>query len=122
MNQKRILIVEDEEFLLKLVTILLTSKGYTVEGAMDGPLALELVTSMKPDLILLDIAIPGIDGLEVCRQVKSNEATHNIPVILFTADKNKKTFGLGEQAGADWHLTKPFKSTLLIETIQKFLS
>lgn len=122
MNQKQILIVEDEESLLKLLTIVLTVKGYKVEGAMDGHLALELVTTVRPDLILLDIAIPGIDGLEVCRQVKSNEATHHIPVVLLTGDNSKKTFVMGEQVGADWHLTKPIKATLIIETIQRFLS
>jgi DNA-binding response OmpR family regulator len=121
-TKKKILIVEDEESLLSLVTILLTSKGYKVEGVMDGHSALESVTNMKPDLILLDIMIPGIDGLEVCREIKSNEATRHIPVILLTADKRKDSFVMGEQAGADWYVTKPFKSSMVIETIQRLLS
>ena len=122
MTKKKILIVEDEESLLSLVTILLTSQGYKVEGVMDGYSALESVTTMKPDLILLDIMIPGIGGLEVCQQIKSNEATRHIPVILLTADKRKDSFVMGEQAGADWYVTKPFKSSMVIETIQRLLS
>ncbi len=122
MIRKNILIVEDEEFLLKLESILLTTKGYNVEGAGDGKSALELVASMKPDLVLLDIAIPEIDGFEVCRQIKANEATRHIPVIILSAKKSKEDLVMGEQAGADWYITKPFKSAMVIETIQRLLS
>ena len=75
MTKKKILIVEDEEHLLALESILLTTKGYEVKGVLDGPSALELVASMKPDLILLDIMLPVVDGYEVCRQIKANDAT-----------------------------------------------
>lgn len=122
MISKNILIVEDEESLLKLESILLTSKGYNVEGAMDGQSALKLVAKMKPDLVLLDIMIPGIDGFEVCRQIKANEATRHIPVIILSAKKSKESLVMGEQAGADWYITKPFKSAMVIETIDRLLS
>jgi CheY-like chemotaxis protein len=89
--KKRILVVEDEETLLELESILLTSKGYNVEVAKDGKSALELVANMKPDLVLLDIMIPEIDGFEVCRQIKANKATRHIPVIMLSAKKGKKT-------------------------------
>ncbi len=91
MIKKRILVVEDEETLLELESILLTSKGYNVEVAKDGKSALELVANMKPDLVLLDIMIPEIDGFEVCRQIKANKATRHIPVIMLSAKKGKKT-------------------------------
>jgi DNA-binding response OmpR family regulator len=120
--KKKILVVEDEETLLQLQTILLTVKGYEVEGAMDGQAALEAVETMNPDLILLDIMLPKIDGFEVCRQVKVNERTQHIPVILLTGKKDKEAFAMGEEAGADRFLTKPFKSATLIETIHRFLS
>ena len=120
--KKRILVVEDEETLLELESILLTSKGYHVEVAMDGKSALELVANMKPDLVLLDIMIPEIDGFEVCRQIKANMATRHIPVIMLSAKKGKKDLVMGEQAGADWYITKPFKSAMVIETIQRLLS
>ena len=120
--KKKILVVEDEESLLKLQSILLTIKGYKVEGVMDGQAALEVVETMKPDLILLDIMLPKIDGFQVCRQVKANEATRHIPVIMLTAKKSMEDRVMGEQAGADMYITKPYKASIVIETIQKLLS
>jgi DNA-binding response OmpR family regulator len=121
-TKKKILVVEDEESLLKLQSILLTIRGYTVEGATDGQAALEAVETMNPDLILLDIMLPKIDGLEICRQVKANEATRHIPVVMLTAKKYPADRVMGEQAGADAYITKPYKSAMVIETIQRLLS
>lgn len=120
--KKKILIVEDEPELLKLESILLASKGYEVKGVMDGPSALEAVASTKPDLVLLDIMLPGIDGYEVCRQIKANEATRHILVVMLTAKRSNEDLLKGEQAGADGYITKPFKSAMVIETIQRLLS
>ena len=122
MTKKKILVVEDEETLLNLQSILLTIRGYKVEGAMDGQAALEAVETMNPDLILLDIMLPKIDGFEVCRQVKANEATRHIPVVMLTAKKSKADRVMGEQAGADVYITKPYKASIVIETIQRLLS
>jgi twitching motility two-component system response regulator PilG len=121
-SKRKILIVEDEESLLKLESILLTSRGYEVKGVADGKAALEAIDSVKPDLVLLDIMLPEIDGFEVCRQIKSNEATKHIPVIMLTAKKSREDMARGEQVGADWYITKPFKSAMVIETIQRFLT
>jgi twitching motility two-component system response regulator PilG len=121
-SKKKILIVEDEESLLKLESILLTSRGYEVKGVADGQAALDVVVTMKPDLVLLDIMLPEIDGFEVCRQIKTNEATKHIPVIMLTAKKSREDMARGEQVGADWYITKPFKSAMVIETIQRFIS
>jgi len=120
--KKKILVVEDEQSLLKLQSILLTLRGYNVEGVMDGQAALEAVVTTNPDLILLDIMLPKIDGLEVCRQVKANETTRHIPVIMLTAKKSMEDRFMGKQAGADMYITKPYKSSMVIETIQRFLS
>jgi twitching motility two-component system response regulator PilG len=120
-NKKKILIVEDEESLLKLESILLTSKGYEVHGVGDGRAALEAMATVKPDLVLLDIMLPEIDGFEVCRRIKANEETKNIPVIMLTAKKSREDMARGEQVGADWYITKPFKSVMVIETIQRFI-
>lgn len=122
MIKKKILIVEDEESLLKLESILLTSKGYEVQGVADGKAALEAVVSMKPDLVLLDIMLPEIDGFEVCRRIKADAATQHIPVIMLTAKKSREDMARGEQVGADWYITKPFKSAMVIETIQRFIA
>lgn len=121
-SKKKILIVEDEESLLKLESILLTSRGYDVKGVADGQAALDLIATMKPDLVLLDIMLPVLDGFEVCRQIKANEATKHIPVIMLTAKKSREDMAKGEQVGADWYITKPFKSAMVIETIQRFIS
>ena len=121
MVRKKILIVEDEASLLKLVSILLTSKGYDVEGELNGQSALESVANFKPDLVLLDIMLPEIDGFEVCQRIKDNPATKDIPVIMLTAKKSREDMARAEQVGADWYITKPFKSAMVIETIQRFL-
>jgi len=120
--KKRILIVEDEESLLKLESILLTSKGYEVRGVSNGRAALAAVAEDRPDLILLDIMLPEIDGFEVCRRIKEDSETRNIPIIMLTAKKSREDMSRGEKVGADWYITKPFKSAMVIETIQRFLS
>ncbi|HEX9778949.1 MAG TPA: response regulator [Geopsychrobacteraceae bacterium] len=119
--QKKILIVEDEESLLKLESILLTTKGYLVRGATTGIAALEAVAEEKPDLILLDAMLPELDGFEVCSRVKNDPATQHIPVVLLTAKKTPEDMAHGKQVGADEYITKPFKSAMVIETIEKLL-
>jgi DNA-binding response OmpR family regulator len=121
-TKKKILIVEDEESLLKLESILLTSKGYDVQGVVNGQAALDAIAEELPDLVLLDIMLPEIDGFEVCRRIKSNDATKHLPVIMLTAKKSREDMARGEKVGADWYITKPFKSAMVIETIQRFLA
>lgn len=122
MSKKKILVVEDEQDLLTLQSMLLSIEGYTVEGVMDGQTALDVVETMKPDLILLDIMLPEVDGFQVCRQLKSNEATRHIPIIILTAKKSKEDLIMGEQSGADMYITKPYKTSMVIEAIQRLLS
>lgn len=120
--KRKILIVEDEESLLKLESILLTSKGYEVRGVTNGQAALDAIAEELPDLVLLDIMLPEIDGFEVCRRIKSNNETKHLPVIMLTAKKSREDMARGEKVGADWYITKPFKSAMVIETIQRFLA
>lgn len=122
MPKKKILIVEDEESLLKLESILLTSKGYDVRGVVNGQAALDAIAEELPDLVLLDIMLPEVDGFEVCRRIKADPATKDLPVILLTAKKSREDMARGEKVGADWYITKPFKSAMVIETIQRFLA
>jgi twitching motility two-component system response regulator PilG len=122
MTKKKILIVEDEESLLKLESILLTSRGYEVVGAADGVAALEQVVSTRPDLVILDIMLPEIDGFEVCRRIKQNPETAHIPVMMLTAKKSEQDCDRGMAAGASAYVTKPFKSAKIIEIIQELLS
>jgi DNA-binding response OmpR family regulator len=119
--KKKILVVEDEESLLKLESILLTSKGYEVRGVSNGQAALDAIAEESPDLVLLDIMLPEMDGFEVCRRIKSDPGTKEIPIIMLTAKKSREDMARGEKVGADWYITKPFKSAMVIETIQRFL-
>jgi twitching motility two-component system response regulator PilG len=120
-SKKTILVVEDEESLLKLESILLTSKGFEVIGAANGSIALDILAKEKVDLVLLDIMLPEIDGFEVCRRIKNNPETRNLPVIMLTAKKSQEDLFRGDEVGADWYVTKPFKSAKVIETIERFL-
>ncbi len=122
MAKQKILIVEDEESLLKLESILLTSKGYDVRGVSNGQQALDAISEERPDLVLLDIMLPEIDGFEVCQRIKDDPETKDIPVIMLTAKKSREDMARGEKVGADWYITKPFKSAMVIETIQRFLN
>jgi len=122
MFTKEVLIVEDVENLLKLQSLLLTTRGFKVHGVADGKLALDYVMNKKPDLVLLDIMLPEIDGFEVCRQIKSEASTKGIPVIMVSSKTSKEDLAKAEQVGADWYITKPFKAAMLIETVQRFLS
>lgn len=121
MAKQKILIVEDEESLLKLESILLTSKGYQVRGVANGQAALDAIEEEHPDLVLLDIMLPEIDGFEICRRIKANPETKDIPVVMLTAKKSREDMARGEEVGADWYITKPFKSAMVIETIQRFI-
>lgn len=122
MEKKRILIVEDEESLLKLESILLSSRGYAVAGVTDGKAALDHVAATPPDLIILDIMLPGMDGFEVCRRLKADPATRHIPVVMLTAKKSSQDREKGMEAGAAAYVTKPFKSARIIDIIQGLLA
>ena len=121
MQKKRILIIEDEENLLKLETILLTVKGYDVSGTLTGTDALKKIANEKFDLILLDIMLPDIDGFEVCNRLKKDPRTSAIPVVMLTAKKSSDDQERGAACGASAYLTKPFKSSMIIEVIEKIL-
>ena len=122
MKKKRILIIEDEDSLLKLESILLTSRGYDVIGAKDGRAGLDELALCKPDLVILDIMLPGIDGFEVCRLIRENSETRAIPVVMLTAKKSVQDYERGMQVGADAFITKPFKSAHVIGIVEQLVS
>ncbi|OQY24707.1 MAG: two-component system response regulator [Desulfobacteraceae bacterium 4572_35.2] len=119
---KKILIVEDEESLLKLATILITSQGHEVIAVSSGAKALDALAGERVDLVLLDVMLPELDGFEVCRRIKQAPETKSLPVIMLTAKKNQVDLDLGDEVGADWYITKPFKSANVIETVERFLN
>ena len=121
MSKQKILVVEDEVSLLKLETILLSTRGYQVFSAKNGRDALECIEKEMPDLVLLDVMLPEVDGFDVCRQIKSNPMTSHIFVILLTAKRGQEDVAMGKEVKADCYMTKPFQSALVIRTIQRLL-
>ena len=120
--KKTVLIVEDEEMLRKLETIVLKLRGYDVIAVSNGQAALDALTGQKPDLVLLDVMLPGIDGFDICQHIKNTPSTKDIPVILLTAKKTEEDMKMGFQVGADEYFTKPFRSAALVEGINKLLN
>src|SRR5512137_2881382 len=117
----RILVVDDTTANLQLLTNLLTEHGYTVHPASDGELALEFVRSTLPDLILLDIRMPGMDGYEVCRRLKEDERTRDIPVIFISILEDERDKVKGFRQGAVDYITKPFQPEEVLARIQTHL-
>jgi DNA-binding response OmpR family regulator len=114
----RILIVEDENLLAETVAFNLREEGYKVDIAGDGALAIDLLRREKPDLVLLDIMLPGIDGLEVCRLIRRES---DVPVIMLTAKSREVDKVVGLEVGADDYVTKPFGMMELIARVRAAL-
>jgi twitching motility two-component system response regulator PilG len=93
-----------------------------VQGVTSGLAALEAIDEEPPDLVLLDVMLPKMDGFEVCSRIKQNPVTKHIPVILLTAKKTPEDMARGQAVGADHYITKPFKSALVMETIESLLN
>ncbi len=119
MASEKILVIEDEEPIRELLKLTLESAGYSsISMAADGEDGLRLAQSRLPDLILLDLMLPGIDGLSVCRQLKSQEQTRAIPVIMLTARSEESDIIIGLELGAVDYITKPFSRKILIARIR----
>lgn len=116
-----ILVVDDSNLLRGILKEELEAEGFQVHMAEDGPQALEKARDLRPDVILLDIGLPGMDGYEVCRRVKSDAATTDIPVLMITALNELKDKLAGFEAGADDYLTKPFFTKELLARLRKNL-
>lgn len=115
---EKILVVDDEIALLETLAYNLKKQGYEVETAKDGLAALELVRSTRPDLIILDIMLPGIDGFEVCREIRKDM---NTPVLMLTARDDEIDRVVGLEVGADDYLTKPFSMRELLARVKALL-
>ncbi len=117
MANATILLVEDDPDIVELVRYNLEREGFVVLDAGDGESGLEVAASGSPDLILLDLMLPGIGGLEVCRRLKQQESTRTIPIIMLTAKGEESDIVLGLGLGADDYVTKPFSPRQLIARI-----
>ena len=121
MSKGKILVVDDEIYIVHILDFSLGMEGYDVVTALDGEQALEKVKSEKPDLIVLDIMMPKLDGYEVCKTIKSDPATKQIPVILLSAKGRNVDQKMGFDVGADDYITKPFSPRKLVERINQLL-
>jgi Response regulator containing a CheY-like receiver domain and a GGDEF domain len=113
-----ILIVDDNQENLKVASAFLREKGYKIALALDGSSALQIVTSNKIDLILLDIMMPGMDGFEVCRRLKENKETAAIPIIFLTAKNDPEDIVKGFEHGGVDYVTKPLKKEELFARVE----
>lgn len=122
MSTGRILIVDDNATNLKLVAYLVRAKGYEVDTALDAASALAKIAAARPDLILMDLQLPGVDGLELTRRLKSAPATRTITIIAVTAYAMKGDRDKASEAGCDDYVTKPIDTRALPEIIAKHLA
>lgn len=117
-RQEKILIVDDEEHIIELVELYLSKEGYRVSSALDGDTAVEKFNEEKPDLLVLDIMLPGRDGLEILRHIRK---TSEVPVIMLTARESEVDKVVGLELGADDYLTKPFSPRELVARVKAVL-
>jgi two-component system alkaline phosphatase synthesis response regulator PhoP len=120
-TQKRILIVDDEKDIVDLISYNLEKEGFATVKAYDGESALELVKAKRPDMVLLDLMLPGIRGLEVCKFIRKNPETEGLPIIMLTAKGDQVDKILGFEMGADDYVTKPFNVRELIARVRAVL-
>ncbi|WP_194190264.1 response regulator transcription factor [Clostridium chrysemydis] len=121
MSKDRILIVDDEENILELLRFNLENSGYDVIGASNGIDALKLVKEKRPKLVLLDIMLPGMDGLDVCKEIKKDKDLKNTSIIMLTAKGEELDKILGLELGADDYMTKPFSIRELLARVKAVL-
>jgi len=121
MSRERLLVVDDEEDILELLKYNLEREGYSVVTAQSGEEAVELAAQTSPDLILLDLMLPGINGLEVCRILGRGERTSSIPIIILTARAEEADIVAGLELGADDYVSKPFSPRVVTARVRSVL-
>lgn len=118
---KKILVCDDEPYILMALTDAVEMEGYECVTAVNGKEALQKARETLPDLIMLDIMMPFMDGFEVCRELKADAATRDIPVIMLTAKSQQVDIQKGKDAGADDYITKPFRPSTLRKKFNEVL-
>jgi two-component system alkaline phosphatase synthesis response regulator PhoP len=121
MDKPTILVVDDEEDIVDLVELNIAREGYRVLTCGTGEQALKLAGSKLPSLVILDLMLPGIDGLEVCKKLKSDPKTENIPIVMLTAKGEESDIVTGLELGADDYITKPFSGKVLVARVRRIL-
>lgn len=121
-QSNKILIVDDEPNILLSLEFLMKKSGFEVFIARDGKEALSIINENRPEVIILDIMMPEVDGYEVCQLVKSNPALHHIKVIFLSAKTKESDIQKGLEMGADLYLTKPFSTKELMEKVKSLVA
>ena len=121
MSKKKILIIDDSQFMANLISEILTEAGYDVITAADGYQGLQKVETEKPDLVILDIVMPGISGFEVCKLLRSDDRNNLMPIIMLTAQENEDDKLTGLELGADDYIIKPFNKRELVSRVRNTL-
>jgi len=119
MAKKKVVIVDDELYIRRLVSNAL-SRDYTVLEASDGEEALDIIHTWKPDLILMDVLMPNLDGYTACYEIKKDEAIRAIPVVMLTGIGHELNKKLAQEVGADGYITKPFGVQNLLDTVKQY--
>lgn len=120
-KKSRLLVVDDEQAIVDFIKLGMRYEGFHVDQASDGYIAIDMAQRTQPDAIILDVMMPTMDGLEVCRRLRENEATANIPILMLTAKDEVRDRVTGLEAGADDYLTKPFSFEELLARVRALL-
>ncbi len=121
MSDKQILVVDDEPSLLEILSMMLKRQGFTVWKATNALDALDLVRNIKPDLFILDVMMPGMNGIELCRELRTWPDTHTTPVMMLSALSDARTQRESLDAGADLYLRKPILPRDLVNRVQELV-
>ncbi len=120
-NEKRILVADDDPVILRLIQVNLELEGYQVLTANNGDEAIATATSETPDLVILDIMMPRLDGYQTCERLKADDATKDIPVVFLSAKAQQTDIEKGKSYGVEEYLTKPFDPTELLEVVERLV-
>src|SRR5260370_31385561 len=120
-EQTKVLVIDDAENIVEFVKLGLKYEGFEVEGASNGPEGLAAAQRLDPALVILDLMLPGIDGLEVCRRLRSNPTTQDVPILMLTAKDEIRDRVVGLETGADDYLTKPFDFEELVARVKAII-
>lgn len=121
MAKATVLVVEDELAILELVRFNLEKEGYQVHGVTRGDEALKETERLRPDLLVLDIMLPGMDGIDICKRLRMREETRELPILMVTAKNDDSDIILGLELGADDYITKPFSPKVLVARVRALL-
>jgi two-component system phosphate regulon response regulator PhoB len=121
-NKRSVLVIEDDSAIAEVLEYNLAREGYDVERSSDGRDGLRVARSTTPDLVILDLMLPGIDGIEICRELRADKTTRHVPILMLTAKSEETDQIIGFSVGADDYVTKPFSVKVLMQRVRVLMS